>query len=239
MIRLVRNPGLAWIAKQAGLDFIMLDLEHGSSSLEALADVTAAGRGAGVEVFLRVPELAKGYVSRALDCGCTGVMVPMLETVEQAEALAGWSKFTPLGNRGLGSIGTHTNFAAVSGDKAPEFMAAANEEVLAIAQIETAAAIENIESIAAVEGIDALLIGPNDLAVSLGCTGDLQNPTVMEAIDKVAQAAADKGKIFGMHGPDALMERFLTKGLRLIMSKLDISMLLAGMKGIAEHWKAT
>ena len=238
MIRLVRNPGVAWIARQAGLDFIMLDLEHGSSSLETLSDVAAAGRGAGVEVFVRVPELAKGYVSRALDCGCTGVMVPMVESVEQAELLAGWSKFAPLGGRGLGSIGTHTNYAPVSGEEVPGFMKEANDRVLAIAQIETAAAVEVIEETASVPGIDALLIGPNDLAVSLGHSGDLQNPKVLAAIDRVAEVAERHGKIFGMHGPDSLMERYLPKGLRLIMSKLDINMLLTAMKEIAARWKA-
>lgn len=237
MVRLVRNPGIAWIARQAGLDFIMLDLEHGSSSLETLADVAASGRGAGMEVFVRVPELAKGYVSRALDCGCTGVMVPMVESGQQAEQLAGWCKFAPVGRRGLGGIGTHTDFAAVSGAEVPGFMSAANEQVLAIAQIETAAAVAQIERIAVVPGIDALLIGPNDLAVSLGHTGDLQNPKVLTAIDTVAAAADRHGKIFGMHGPEILMERYLAKGLRLIMSKLDINILLGAMGEIAAKWK--
>jgi 2-keto-3-deoxy-L-rhamnonate aldolase RhmA len=237
MVRMVRNPGIAWIAKQAGLDFIMLDLEHGPSSLETLADVAASGRGIGVEVFVRVPELAKGHVSRVLDCGCTGVMVPMLESEQQAERLAGWCKYAPEGKRGFGGIGTHTDFASISGNQAAAFMAAANEQVLAIAQIETATAIEEIERIAAVPGIDALLIGPNDLAVSLGHPGELQNPAVLAAIDKVAEEASRQGKIFGMHGPDALMERYLPKGLRLIMSKLDSGMLLAAMGEIVAKWK--
>jgi 4-hydroxy-2-oxoheptanedioate aldolase len=238
MIRLVRNPGIAWIARQAGLDFIMLDLEHGSSSLETLADVATTGRGAGVEVFVRVPELAKGYVSRVLDCGCTGVMVPMVESLEQAELLAGWAKFDPVGRRGLGSTGGNTDFAAVSGAEASGFMKAANDQVMVIAQIETAAAIEAVESIASVPGIDALLIGPNDLAVSLGCPGDLQNPRLLAAIERVAEATDRHGKIFGMHGPDSLMESYLPKGLRLIMSRLDINMLLAAMKEIASKWKS-
>ena len=116
-------------------------------------------------------------------------------------------------------------------------MAAANQRVLAIAQIETAEAIEAIEEIAAVPGVDALLIGPNDLAVSLGHAGELQNPEVLAAIDRVARAAEGRGKILGMHGPDALMERYVDRGLRLIMSGLDINMLLAKMGEIAARWK--
>jgi 2-keto-3-deoxy-L-rhamnonate aldolase RhmA len=237
MVRLIRNPGIAWIARQAGLDFIMLDLEHGAGSLETLADTAGTGRGAGLEVFVRVPELSKATVSRALDCGCTGVMVPMIGSVEQAELLAGWCKFAPVGKRGLGSVGTHSNFAAVKGGDAPAFMAAANDEVLAIAQIETTEAIGAIEGIAAVPGVDALLIGPNDLAISMGHTGDLLHREVLAAIDKVAAAAESHGKIFGMHGPDVLMERYLDRGLRLIMSKLDINMLLAAMAEVAAKWR--
>ncbi|MBN2553077.1 MAG: hypothetical protein JXB06_09920 [Spirochaetales bacterium] len=237
MIRLIRNPGIAWIARQAGLDFIMLDLEHGSSSLETLSDVAATGRGAGLEVFVRVPELAKGYVSRVLDCGCSGVMVPMVQSAEQARLLARWCKFAPVGDRGLGSSGTHTNFASVGAGAASGFMEAANDQVLAIAQIETAAAIEEIGAIAGVAGIDALLIGPNDLAVSLGCPGEMGNPRLLQAIDAVAEAADRSGKIFGMHGPEELMERYLSRGLRLVMSGLDINMLLSGMQKIAARWK--
>jgi 2-keto-3-deoxy-L-rhamnonate aldolase RhmA len=215
----------------------MLDLEHGASSLETLADTAGTGLGAGIEVFVRVPELSKGAVSRVLDCGCTGVMVPMIGSVEEAELLAGWCKFAPVGKRGLGSVGTHSNFAAVKGSDAPAFMTSANEQVLAIAQIETREAVESIEGIASVPGVDALLIGPNDLAVSLGHTGDLLHREVLAAIDRVAEAGGAHGKIFGMHGPDALMERYLDRGLRLIMSKLDINMLRTAMAEITAKWK--
>ena len=137
----------------------------------------------------------------------------------------------------LGSVGTHTDFAPVKGTEAPGFMSAANDQVLAIAQIESGEAVEAIQGIAAVDGIDALLIGPNDLAVSLGYTGDVENPAVIAAIDKVAEAARRHGKIFGIHGPDPLMERYLSKDLRLIMSKLDINVLLGAMGEIAAKWK--
>ena len=80
----------------------MLDMEHGSYALETLADVCKVARAVNLGCFVRVPELAKGYVSRALDCGATGVMVPMVESVGQAKSLAGWMKFAPVGIRGLG-----------------------------------------------------------------------------------------------------------------------------------------
>lgn len=234
MIRLVRNPAIARVAAHAGLDFVMFDMEHGSYSLDALSDIFAVARAVGLGGFVRVPELSKGYVSRVMDAGAVGVMVPMLETVEQARALADWAKYAPVGKRGFGSAGGHTNYAA-AGD-AVALMKSVNDETLSIAQIETAQAVERIDAIAAVEGIDALLIGPNDLAISLGCAGDLTNKTVTAAIGKVAESAHRHGRIFGMHAPDALIEAFIPQGLRLVMSSLDHAMLLAGMKAVAARW---
>jgi 2-keto-3-deoxy-L-rhamnonate aldolase RhmA len=238
MVRMVRNPAIALIASHAGLDFIMLDMEHGPYNLETVDDIFKVGRSLGLGCFVRVPELAKGYVSRSLDCGATGVMVPMLESVEQAQLLVRWAKYAPLGGRGFGAPGGHTNFVGFTPDSAPVFMAKANVDTITIAQIETAQAIQNIDVIAAVPGIDALLIGPNDLAISMGCAGDLMGDTLDKAIGKVAAAANKHGKIFGMHAPDGLAERWLPKGLNLVMSNLDINVLTAGLKAISQKYKS-
>jgi 2-keto-3-deoxy-L-rhamnonate aldolase RhmA len=238
MVRMIQDPAVAVVAHNAGLDFIMLDLEHGPYTTETVGDVFKVGRALGLGCFVRVPELAKGYVSRCLDCGATGVMVPMLESVQQAELLVRWAKFAPLGARGFGGAGGHSNFIGVTPDATPAFMARANVDTMAIAQIETAQAIQNIDAIAAVPGIDALLIGPNDLAISMGCTGDLLGDVVDKAIGKVAAAAKKHGKIFGMHGPDPLTERWLTKGLTLVMSNLDTNVLTAGWKAICQKYKS-
>jgi 2-keto-3-deoxy-L-rhamnonate aldolase RhmA len=238
MVRMVRNPAVAVVAHHAGLDFIMLDLEHGPYNLETVDDVFKVGRSLGLGCFVRVPELAKGYVSRCLDAGATGIMVPMLESVDQARHFVAWAKYAPLGNRGFGGVGGHTGFVNIGSDATPAFMAKANIDTLAIAQIETAQAIQNIADIAAVPGIDALLIGPNDLAISMGCAGDLLGDTVDKAIAKVAAAAKKHGKIFGMHGPDPLTDRWLPRGLTLVMSNLDTNILAAGLKAICQKYKA-
>jgi 2-keto-3-deoxy-L-rhamnonate aldolase RhmA len=232
---MVRHPGISRIAAHAGLDFIMLDLEHGSYSFDTVVDMFATARAAGIGTFARVPELTKGYVSRMMDCGANGIMVPMLESADQAKRFVAWAKFAPLGDRGLGSSGAHTDYGGMGGT-APEFMQRANEETLTIAQIETARAVEDIDAIASVEGIDALLIGPNDLSISLGCAGDLMNPKVQEAIGKVADAASKWGKIFGMHAGDALLDKWIPKGLTLVMSSLDISVLASGFNRISQKY---
>jgi 2-keto-3-deoxy-L-rhamnonate aldolase RhmA len=216
MVRMIRNPAVAVAAKNAGLDFIMLDLEHGPYSFETVDDVFKVGRALGIGCFVRVPELAKGYVS-----------------VEQAQLLVRWGKYAPIGSRGFGGAGGHSNFTGVAPADTPAFMAKANVETLTIAQIETAKAIENVDAIAAVPGIDALLIGPNDLAISIGVAGDLMGPVLDQAIGKVAEAAKKHGKIFGLHGPDGLTDRWLPKGLTLVMSNLDTNIVNAGLKAIS------
>ncbi len=236
MVRMVGNPAVALVAADAGLDFIMLDLEHGAFGLDTLEDVFKVGRSIGLGCFVRVPELSKGYVSRCLDLGATGVMVPMLESVEQARRLVAWGKYPPLGSRGFGGVGAHTGYRVIGGEATTAFMAKANLETITIAQIETAEAVEEIESIAAVEGLDALLIGPNDLAISMGCPGDLMGERLDQAISRVADAARAHGKIFGMHAPDPLTERWLSRGLKLVMISLDVSVLLSGFRAIAQRY---
>lgn len=237
MVRMVKDPAVAWMAYHAGLGYIMLDLEHGQYTFETVGNIFKVGRAVGLGCFVRVPELSKGYVSRIMDAGATGVMVPMLESVEQARQLVAWSKYAPLGDRGFGTIGDHTNYAAVGADTMASFMARTNEETLAIAQIETRRAIEEVDAIAAVPGIDALLIGPNDLAISLGCAGNLMGDALEKAIGKVAEAAKKHGKIFGLHAPDGLLERWIPRGCTLVMNSLDIGILAAGMKAIAQKFK--
>jgi len=229
MLRVVRNPAVVRIAANAGLDFVMLDMEHGSYSFDAAADMFAAARAAGLGALVRVPELARGAVSRALDCGAHGVMVPMIETPDQARALAGWAKFAPVGSRGLGSAGGHTDFAR-AGD---EFPAEANRRTLAIAQIETVKGVENAEEIAAEEGIDALLIGPNDLAMSLAHACPRPAFSHEQAIERTARAASAAGRIFGIHAGLPLIEKALAFGARLLIHSLDVTLLEDGMRGVA------
>ena len=236
MVRLVKSPVVGLMARAAGMDFIMLDAEHGPYSFETLWDIAAPTAAAGVDVFVRVPELSKATVSRALDCGCAGVMVPMTENPEQARAFANWAKYPPLGGRGLSSNGPHTGCRrwpnVVAG------MADANRLTLAIAQIETALAIRNIDAIAATPGIDVLLIGPNDLALSLGKPGELNSPEQMTAIRAVAEAARRHGKVFGMHAPADYMEKWIPEGLRFVMNNIDMTMLDAAFQNVQKQNQA-
>ena len=228
MMRLVRNPALTRIAQNSGLDFILLDCEHSNYNFETLHDMFLMADAIGLGGFVRVPQGSKDYISRVLDAGAIGVMVPMIETVEQAKTLVKYSKYLPIGERGFGAPNAHV---AYKSGKHAEVMQQQNDRVIAIAQIETKLAVENVEAIAAVEGIDALLVGPNDLSLSLGIPGDLMNPIELEAITKVAAACKKNSKAFGLHSGKELLEKFAAD-LTLVMCASDADMLANGFAGI-------
>ncbi len=228
MFRLIRNPAVGYLARNAGLDFFMLDCEHGQYDFQTLHDIYITANALGVGGFIRVPCGRREYISRALDAGAIGVMVPMTESREQAETLVKYSKYQPLGERGFNGVGPHTDYR---GGKHAEIMKQANERVIAIAQIETRLAIENAEDIAAVEGIDVLLVGPNDLSIALGIPGDMTNPIELEAIAKVAKACKKHGKAMGLHATAPLLEKF-GKDLSVVMNLSDNDFLMQGFAGV-------
>lgn len=229
MIRLQRNPAISFFAKNAGLDFLLYDCEHGAYTFENLHDLFVTGNAMGFDSFVRVAELSKDWISRALDSGATGIMVPMTETPEQAKEIVKWSKFTPIGDRGYGSGLAHSNY--LGGGKHTDVMKAQNDRVVTIAQIETKLGVENADAIAGTEGIDVLLIGPNDLSISLGIPGDLMNPIELEAIAKVAAACKKHGKAFGLHAGAKMHEIFKSDETFMMLST-DLDLLNAGFKDI-------
>lgn len=234
MLRLVSNAGVVALCKQAGFDLVMLDMEHGPYDFHDVAHLSLVGHGLGLAVMVRVPELSKDNISRALDCGVDGVMVPMLETVEQAKMLVKLAKFMPTGGRGLGSMGGHTAYK--NPGEVGQFMKNANHQTFAIAQIETRLGIANIDAIAAVDGIDALVIGPNDMANALGNPGQMTHPDQEKAMQSIADAARKHDRIFGMHAGTDLLQRWAPQGMTLFLNAMEMQVLA---KGLAELCQTT
>ena len=231
MFRVIRNPAVLNLAKAAGLDFVMFDAEYPNYTIETFHDLCLLAGALDLGCFVRVPQNGKDYVSRFLDCGSNGVMVPMTQTREQAEELVHWSKYPPLGERGFAAGGAPVGY--LGGVKHADAMAAGNAGVLSIAQIETRTAIENVEDIAAVEGVDVLLIGPNDLSISMGVPGDTMNPIMLDAIEKVAGACQRHHKTFAIHGGPKMLERFSDR-LGMLMMQSDIDVLRGGLKAVSD-----
>jgi 2-keto-3-deoxy-L-rhamnonate aldolase RhmA len=223
-IKILTNPSITILAKNAELDFLFYDCEHGMYTYETLHNLILMGNAIGVPAFVRVPQLARGDISRSLDCGATGVMVPMIENREQAELLVEWSKYPPIGNRGYAG-GANTNYRPSGNHR--DNMNELNESVISIAQIETELGVINIDEIVSVEGIDAVIIGPADLAISLRIPGDYFNPLEIEAINKVVDACQRYKKGFGIIGKLELIEKYKDK-INFLITKIDVDIIREG-----------
>ena len=162
----------------AGFDFVLLDGEHGVV-YQQLPQLVITAEAAGIIPIIRIPSHERGYLIRALELGPGGVMVPMVETVEQAKALVAESKFAPLGHRGFANISRAGRYGAIP---AKEFPAYANANTALILLLESQLAFQNAEAIAAVPGIDLLFIGPSDFAQSMGHPGNPGHPEVQKEI---------------------------------------------------------
>jgi 2-keto-3-deoxy-L-rhamnonate aldolase RhmA len=237
LVRMIRNPAVVMTAKAAGLDFLLFDMEHGPYSIETLSDISIAGRAAGVGIFARVPSLDKSYISRSMDAGVEGIMVPMINTPAQAKSFVDLARYMPIGDRGLGSNGGLSDYAGMGGKTAVEFMAGQNRKTLTIAQIETAEAIANIEDIAAVDGIDVLLVGPNDLSISLGIPGEMMNEKLHAAIEKVVASAEKHQKFFSLHGPLTLLQKWKGR-MQMLMCSMDIDIITKGFASLGGELSA-
>jgi 2-keto-3-deoxy-L-rhamnonate aldolase RhmA len=235
MIRIARDPGAPAIYKGAGYDFVFIDMEHGSYSMETVADLIRGAKSVGIGTVIRVPRLETFFISRVLDAGAEGIMVPMTSTREDAEAIARFSKYTPIGQRGFGSSSGMTDFTPL---KATDFMKEANDHTLIVAQIETREAIENIDAILSVEGIDVGVIGPNDLSISLGIADQMNSEILMKAIEKVVETAKKRGKASGIHiGSVEAIKKWRAKGMTVLACSTDINFQFSAAKSTLEDLK--
>lgn len=186
---------MAQIVALTGLDGIIIDCEHGHIGDDAMHNSVAAISSLGVSPITRIRSPAHDIIKRALDTGAHGIMVPQINSAEEARQIVASSKFPLQGVRGQGSA-----FPAIGhGLTTPEYMRSANETIITMVQIETRAGVENVDDICAVSGVDLVFIGPNDLAQSLlGYTparGD--EPEFVDAVDKIVTAARKHGKWAG------------------------------------------
>lgn len=230
-IKVLDNISITLLAKNSGMDFLFYDCEHGMYSYDKLHDLFVMGNSIGLSSFVRVAQLSRGDISKVLDCGATAVMVPMIEERIQAEKLVEWSKYPPIGKRSYAG-GANTNYNGSGNHK--NNMLNINNRVITIAQIETKLGIDNIDEIAAVEGIDAIVVGPADLAISLGIPEDYFNIKEIEAIDKVVNACKKNKKSFGIIGKLDLIEKY-KEDINLLITKIDIDIIREGfIKSINE-----
>lgn len=207
---------VAEILTEVGFEWLFIDGEHGPlETAELLGILQAVSRQ--VPCVVRIPALDEVAIKKVLDLGAAGIIVPQVNTAAQAADAVRFARYAPAGVRGVGLARAHGY-----GMSFQEYVDSANQEVCVIVQAEHAEAVENIEDIVQVDGIDAVLLGPYDLAASLGKMGQVDDPTVTAAIDRITaacQAASVPLGIFGVTS-DAL-QSYLETGYSLIVGGVD------------------
>lgn len=231
------SPGMAQIMKLAGCEYVIYDMEHTGLGYETVKAQVAACRGLGIAPMARVPRSDYAYLARALDIGCEGVMIPMVNTAEEARAIVEACRYPPVGRRGAAFGFAHDHYEAGSPlDK----IKAANARNLVIAQIETEHGLENVDEIAAVDGIDVLWVGHFDLTNFLGIPGEFDNKTYKDALKRVVKAGRDNGKGLGFMASDAKWAKDYKKlGFNMLATGTDHGILMAGVSGILDSVRDT
>lgn len=222
----LRSGATGMIAAAAGFDWLFIDMEHGALSVQEATQMAIAALGQGITPIVRCCRDALFEGTRALDNGAMGVVVPHVDSAEEARAVATAFRFPPLGMRSWGGPPYAYGFAAPSVAEAQE---ALNREILVTVMIETPEAVEAADAIAAVEGIDALMIGTSDLSSTMGIAGQIGHARVRAAYEAVGAACRRHGKVLGMGGvyDEANAAAYIGLGARLVLGGNDHPLLLA------------
>jgi 4-hydroxy-2-oxoheptanedioate aldolase len=226
-IRHSRHAEIAGAMAAAGFDFLFIDLEHSSMSLDVCSQISAAAIHAGISPLVRVPEGDHNLAARVLDSGAHGIVMPHVENAEEARLIVDRQKFPPMGHRS--TSGAMAQFSYDASISAKEGAKAINDGLLVIVMLETENAIAHADEIAAVPGVDVLMIGTGDLTSSLGLQGQFEHERILRAYDTVIKACAKHKKWPGMGGVGAedAMARYIGRGMRFILAGNDLGFLTA------------
>lgn len=222
----LRGAATGMIAAASGFDWLFIDMEHGAMSVHDAAQISIAALSQGITPIVRCCKDALHEGTRALDNGAMGVVVPHVDTAEEARAVVAAYRFPPVGHRSWGgppfAYGLHAPNPA-------EAQRELNRDILIACMIETPAAVAAAAAIAAVPGVDSLLIGTSDLTAAMGIPGQIGHPDVRAAYETVARACRAHGKTLGMGGvyDETHAATYIGLGARFILSGNDHSLLMA------------
>lgn len=217
------NGAVAEVLSATGFDWLFVDAEHGpfeAAELQLILQIV----GDRTPCLVRVPTHDEIPIKRALDLGAAGIIVPQVNSAEQAQKLVGYCRYAPLGNRGVGIAR-----AQGYGQRFASYVENANEQTTVIMQAEHIRSVENIEDIVAVPGVDGILVGPYDLSASMGLMGQIDHPDVVAAIDRVTQVCKAASKPLGIFGVTSqAVQPYIERGYTLIVVGVDTLMLANG-----------
>ncbi|HUS07614.1 MAG TPA: aldolase/citrate lyase family protein [Bryobacteraceae bacterium] len=221
------TPGLGPMLAAAGMEFVIYDMEHGRCELSLVAEMIASCRGSDLVPIVRVPDLNFHPLSRVLDIGARGVMVPRVETRAQAEEIVAQLKYAPQGKRGV-ALGLAHDLYRPGG---AEYFAQANEDTAVLLLLETEKAFENLDAIVSVPGVDVAWLGHFDLTVSMGIPAQFEHPRFLAAMDALV-ASCRRHQVapgFLPATPESALH-WIQKGFRAISLGSDVGLFLDALR---------
>jgi 2-keto-3-deoxy-L-rhamnonate aldolase RhmA len=215
------------MAARAGFDWILIDQEHGpGDSIMLLQQIQAIGDRPSAPI-VRIAWNEMPRFKRALDLGASGIMIPYIQTAEEAARAVGYLRYPPEGQRGVAVSPRATGF----GTNFETYFSEANRSLLTVTQIETGKAVQNAKEIAAVDGVDVLFVGPMDLSISVGLPGRFNDRSFQDLLSKVASTARAAGKAAGILLPsEQQIEMVYEMGFRFVAVGSDSGLVMQGMK---------
>lgn len=219
-----------------GLDYVIIDTEHGQFDTETTMDLVRAAESVDLTPFIRIGDVTHKEIQRAVDMGAQGLIVPCLRTMDEMKKLVELSKFAPIGNRGFFmGRGAGFGYQEWASEGLENFMARSNEKVLVLPQCETIEALESIEEIVAIEGIDGIFIGPFDLSIAMGIPGQFKDERFVAAIDRILKACKDVEKpAFIYTGSIEDSKKYFEAGFEGVAHTIDAAVLTEGYKRIVK-----
>ena len=223
MVVELRQSSVMQVLSNVGLDFVIIDNEHGGFNIETIADLSRAARQLGVTPVVRVPEWSYAHITQPLDSGAQAIMAPRITEAQQVKEILQMMKYPPLGRRGSVVARGHTELKSGS---IVDTMNDANQQSMLVVQIETKQALEKIDEILSVSGVDVALVGPTDLSVSLGIPGKMTDPLLVSAITSTIEACVRHKVIPAIHMNDlTLASHWASKGMKMVSFNSEIGML--------------
>jgi 2-keto-3-deoxy-L-rhamnonate aldolase RhmA len=230
---MARSGDIARIARSSGHDFLFIDVQHSIYSLETIGHIAQAALGCGVAPFVRVRSCRDPDISVMLDCGVTGIVVPDVNSADDARLAVQTCKFAPVGARSVTTGYPIFNYQPVPMADTIKLL---NAQTLVVCMIESLEGLGNIDAIAAVEGVDVLHVGLTDLLADMGKPGAYGDPQAMEAVARITAAALAHGKYAGVGGDNDLTRQadFIRQGVRFISTQSDAALLMRAATGVVD-----
>jgi 2-keto-3-deoxy-L-rhamnonate aldolase RhmA len=232
----LRSPDIARVYARAGFDFVFIDMEHSAYSMESVADMITAARTGGIVPIVRVPQADYTLISRVLDQGAMGIMVPRVNTPEQVRDIISWMRYPPDGARGFAATMAQTDFEDTPIEA---LMDSNNHQTLCAIQIERKQALEELDEIMSFPGVDVACLGFTDLSIDLGIPGQIDHPRMVAITERAVHLAQRHNVAAGAIGLQLeTLELWAQKGMRFISYSNEVQLLQEGAAAAARRLKA-